>query len=187
MEVTENYFLTWITLQAKHAHLDVQRIAVRCLGLFGLLERMPSEDLLKQLRISYIKGPHPISMEACKALFDLGMCHGPQEVDRLLKHDLASEIQCDKKIFSPVNFSDLEGDLNVGILDLLYGGFEKDDWGNLSTCNEDECIFAVLGEGFAKILLLSEYYPTIPPSLYPVLLSKIISLFFSDETEHPQR
>ncbi|KAF7816323.1 condensin complex subunit 3 [Senna tora] len=173
-------------LQAKHAHLDVQRIAVRCLGIFGLLERIPSEELVKQLSISYIKGPHPISMEACKALVDLGMWHGPQEVDRVLKHDLPCQIQCDKKFFSPVNFSDLEGDLNVGLLDLLYGGFEKDDWGNLSTCTEDECVHAVLGEGFAKILLLSEKYPSIPTSLHPVLLSKLISLFFSDETEHTQ-
>ncbi|KAJ0755234.1 putative nuclear condensin complex subunit 3 domain-containing protein [Helianthus annuus] len=36
---------------AKHIHLDVQRAAVRCLGLFRLLERIPSEDLVKQLRL----------------------------------------------------------------------------------------------------------------------------------------
>lgn len=174
-------------LQAKHAHLDVQRVAIRCLGLFGLLEKMPSEELVRQLRVSYIKGPHPISIEACKALFDLGMWHGPQEVDRVLKHDLPCQIQYDKKLFSPVNFSDLEGDLNVGMLDLLYGGFGKDDWGNPSTCNEDECVHAVLGEGFAKFLLVSENYPSIPASLHPVLLSKLISLFFSDVKEYPQR
>ncbi|XP_054789986.1 uncharacterized protein LOC129295485 [Prosopis cineraria] len=168
---------------AKHAHLDVQRVAIRCLGLFGLLERMPSEELVKQLRVSFVKGPHAISIEACKALFDFGMWHGPQEIDRLLMHDHASQIQCDKNIFSPVNFSDSEGDLNVGMLDLLYGGFEKCDWGNFSTCNEDECVHAVLGEGFAKILLLSQHYPSIPASLHPVLLSKLITFFFSDETE----
>ncbi|KAI9118393.1 hypothetical protein K1719_010725 [Acacia pycnantha] len=168
---------------AKHAHLDVQRVAIRCLGLFGLLERMPGEELVKQMRVSYIKGPQPISTEACKALFDIGMWHGPQEVDKVLMHDNASQIQSDKNIFSPVNFSDLEGDLNAGMLDLLYGGFEKEDWGNLSICNEDECVQAVLGEGFAKILLLSPYYPSIPASLHPVILSKLITLFFSDETE----
>ncbi|OIW14158.1 hypothetical protein TanjilG_21298 [Lupinus angustifolius] len=172
---------------AKHAHLNVQRIAVRCLGLFGLLERKPSAELLKQLRISYIKGPHPISIEACKALMDLGMWHDPQEVDRVLKHDNSCQINCDKKSFSPVNFSESEGDLDVGLLDLLYGGFEKDDWASPLTSNEDECVYAVLGEGFAKILLLSENYPSIPDSLHPVLLSKLIYLYFSDASEHLQR
>ncbi|KAF1894935.1 hypothetical protein Lal_00022429 [Lupinus albus] len=172
---------------AKHAHLSVQRIAVRCLGLFGLLERKPSVELLKQLRISYMKGPHPISIEACKALMDLGMWHDPQEVDRVLKPDNSSQINCDKKTFSPVNFSESEGDLDVGLLDLLYGGFEKDDWASPLTSNEDECVYAVLGEGFAKILLLSEKYPSIPDSLHPVLLSKLIYLYFSDVSEHLQR
>lgn len=172
-----------IELQAKHAHLDVQRVAIRCLGLFGLLEYLPSEELIKQLRVSYIKGPDPISIEACKALFDIGMWHGPQEVDRLLMHDHASQIQCDKNFFCAVNFSDPEGNPNVGVLDLLYGGFEIDDWGDLSICNEDECVLAVLGEGFAKILLLSQFYSSVLASLHPVLLSKLITLFFGEETE----
>lgn len=173
--------------QAKQSHLDVQRIAVRCLGLFGLLERKPSAELLKQLRTSYIQGPHSISIEASKALIDLVMWHGPQEVDRVLKHTIPGQINCDKKSFCPVNFSDLEGDLNVETLDILYGGFENDDWVSPSTSNDDECINAVLGEGFAKILLLSDNYPSIHASLHPVLLSKIIYLYFSDVSEHLYR
>ncbi|KAJ1398163.1 Nuclear condensin complex subunit 3, C-terminal domain [Sesbania bispinosa] len=172
---------------AKQSYLDVQRIAIRCLGLFGLLERRPSAELLKQLRISYIKGPHSISIEASKALIDLLMWHGPQEVDGVLKHDIPCQINSDKKSFCPVNFADSEGDLNVEMLDILYGGFENDDWASPLTSNEDECIYDVLGEGFAKILLLSDKYPSIPASLHPVLLSKLIYLYFSDVSEHLHR
>ncbi|XP_058787474.1 uncharacterized protein LOC131661851 isoform X1 [Vicia villosa] len=174
---------------AKQSLADVQRIAVRCLGLFGLLERKPNAELLKQLRVSYIKGPHIISTEAAKALIDLVMWHGPQEVDRVLDHEIPSQLNCDKKSFCPVNFSDFEGDSNsnVGILDLLYGGFENEDWANPLTSNEDECIYAILGEGFAKILLLSDNYPSIPASLHPVLLSKLIYLYFSDVSENMHR
>lgn len=167
----------------------MQRIAVRCLGLYGLLERKPNAELVKQLRVSYIKGPHIISIEAAKALIDLVMWHGPQEIDSVLNHEIPSQLNCDKKCFCPVNFSDFEGDSNsnVDILDLLYGGFENEDWANPLTSNEDECIYAILGEGFAKILLLSDNYPSIPASLHPVLLSKLIYLYFSDVSENLHR
>ncbi|XP_061352802.1 uncharacterized protein LOC133297649 [Gastrolobium bilobum] len=172
---------------AKQSHLDVQRIALRCLGLFGLLERKPSAELLKQLRMSYIKGPHSISIEACKALIDLCMWHGPQEVDRVLKHNIPCQMNCDKKSFSPVDFSDSEGNSDVEMLDILYGGFQNSYWASPLTNTEDECIYAVLGEGFAKILLLSDKYPSIPACLHPVLLSKLIYLYFSDVSEHLHR
>ncbi|KAI4299612.1 hypothetical protein L6164_033053 [Bauhinia variegata] len=172
---------------AKHAHLDVQRIAIRCLGLFGLLERKPSEELVKQLRVSFIKGPHPISVEASKALFDLGMWYGPQEVDKVLNQGPLCEVSHDKNSFSPVNFSDLEGDSNVETLHLLYSGFEKHERGSPPIGNEDEPVHAILGEGFAKILLLSENYPGIQASLHPVLLAKLINLYFSDSNEHEHR
>ncbi|KAK7379230.1 hypothetical protein VNO80_04685 [Phaseolus coccineus] len=172
---------------AKQSHLDVQRIAVRCLGLFGLLERKPSAELLKQLRISYIKGPHSISIEACKALIDLIMWHGPEEVDKVLKLNIPCQINSEKSTFCPVNFSDSEGDLDVETLDILYGGFENADWASPLPSNEDECVHAILGEGFAKILLLSDNYPSLPISLHPVLLSKLIYLYFSDVSEHLHR
>ncbi|KAK6256137.1 Nuclear condensin complex subunit 3 [Theobroma cacao] len=172
---------------AKHVHLDVQRIAVRCLGLFGLLEYKPSEELLKQLRISYVKGPSPISTVACKALFDLGMWHGPQEVDRAMGLNFSTQLQEDNMPASPVNFSDTDGDLNIQLLDLLYAGFMTNNWGTAQENDESESVQAVLGEGFAKILLLSEKYPSIPASFHPLLLSKLIILYFSDESKDLQR
>ncbi|XP_047164694.1 condensin complex subunit 3 [Vigna umbellata] len=172
---------------AKQAHLDVKRIAVRCLGLYGLLERKPSAELLKQLRISYIKGPHSISIEACRALIDLVMWHGPEEVDKMLKLNIPWQINSEKSTFCPVNFSDSEGGLDIETLDILYGGFENGDWASPLPSNEEECVHAILGEGFAKILLLSDNYPSLPITLHPVILSKLIYLYFSDVSEHLHR
>lgn len=165
----------------------MQRIAVRCLGLYGLLERKPSAELLKQLRISYIKGPHSISIEACRALIDLVMWHGPEEVDKMLKLNIPCQINSEKSTFCPVNFSDSEGDLDIETLDILYGGFENGEWASPLPSNEEECVHAILGEGFAKILLLSDNYPSLPISLHPVILSKLIYLYFSDVSEHLHR
>ncbi|KAK7361363.1 hypothetical protein VNO77_03417 [Canavalia gladiata] len=95
--------------RAKQSHLDVQRIVVRCLGLFGLLERKPSAEFLKLLRISYIKEPHAISIEPCKVSVDLVMWHGPQEVNKVLKHNVPYQINCEKKTFSLMDFSNSEG------------------------------------------------------------------------------
>ncbi|XP_022772037.1 condensin complex subunit 3 [Durio zibethinus] len=172
---------------AKHVHLDVQRVAVRCLGLFGLLENKLSEELIKQLRISYVKGPFAISTVACKALFDLGMWHGPEEVDRAMGLNILSPVQEENMPSSPINFFDSDGDLNIKLVDLLYAGFATNNWGRALENDDSESVQAVLGEGFAKILLLSEKYPSIPPSFHPLLLSKLISLYFSDESKDLQR
>ncbi|XWS30638.1 hypothetical protein CRYUN_Cryun23aG0002700 [Craigia yunnanensis] len=172
---------------AKHVHLDVQRVAVRCLGLFGLLENKPSEELIKQLRISYVKGPSIISTVACKALFDFGMWHGPQEVDRAMGQNILSLLQEYNMPSSPINFSDTDGDSNIKLVDLLYAGFATNNWGGALENDDSESVQAVLGEGFAKILLLSEKDPSIPASLHPLLLSKLISLYFSDESRDLQR
>ncbi|OMO99227.1 Armadillo-like helical [Corchorus olitorius] len=95
-------FIQWMhSLAAKHVHLDVQRVALRCLGLFGLLENKPSEELIKQLRISFVKGPSPISAVACKALFDLGMWHSPQEVDRAIGQNLCTQLDENNMHSSP--------------------------------------------------------------------------------------
>lgn len=173
-------------MQAKHVHLDVQRAAIRCLGLFGLLENKPSEELVKQLRISFVKGPPTISIMACKALIDLGMWHGPQEVDKAIGQDLSSQPRDNKMNFSPINLSDTDGNLNIELVDLLYSGIEA------SNCRkslevDEESLQAVLGEGFAKFLLLSEKYPSIPASLHPLLLAKLITLYFGDESKDLQR
>lgn len=173
--------------QAKHVHFDVQRIAVRCLGLFGLLEKKPSEELVKQLAISFVSGPASVSVAACKALIDLGLWHEPHEVDRALRKDFSLQFPVDKKAFVPVNLSDIDEVLNVQMLDLLYAGIEKDDWDNSLSSDENESVQAILGEGFAKILLLSENYPSIPASLHPFLLAKLINLYFSNERKDLQR
>ncbi|KAF5747475.1 hypothetical protein HS088_TW05G00196 [Tripterygium wilfordii] len=172
---------------AKHVHLDVQRAAVRCLGLFGLLEKKPSEELVKQLRLSYIKGPAPISTVACKALLDLIMWHGPQEVDRALRQDLSSKFRDETVNYRTVNLSEIDGDLNIELLDLLYAGLDQNDCGKSTESDENDRVEAVLGEGFAKILLLSEKYPSIPASLHPLILAKLINLYFSNETTDQQR
>ncbi|GAV60482.1 Cnd3 domain-containing protein [Cephalotus follicularis] len=173
-------------VKAKHVHLDVQRVAIRCLGLFGLLENQPSEVLVKQLRLSYVKGPTPVSIVACKALFDLGMWHGPQEVDSAVGQDLLSQLQNNNKDYS-LNFSDADGNPNTELLDLLYAGLDTIDHEKSLEIDENESIQAVLGEGFAKILLLSENYPSIPASTHPLFLAKIICLYFSNESKDQQR
>ncbi|KAL6337964.1 hypothetical protein AAG906_005933 [Vitis piasezkii] len=172
---------------AKHVHLDVQRVATRCLGLFGLLERKPSVELVKQLRFCFIKGPSSISIVACKALIDFGMWHGPQEVDRAMGLELSSLLHENKMTFSPVNLCDMNEDWNVELLDLLYAGLNVNDWIKSVDMDENESVQAILGEEFAKILLLSENYPSIPASLHPSFLSKLIILYFSNETKELQR
>lgn len=164
----------------------MQRVAIRCLGLFGLLEKKPSEELLKQLRHSFAKGPASISIMACKALIDLGMWHGPLEVDRALGLDHSYKSPDKKIAFNPVDFSDADENLDVELLDFLYAGFDRNDWGDVDG-DDNETVQAVLGEGFAKILLLSENYPSIPKSLHPLLLGKLIKLYFSKETKELQR
>ncbi|KAE8654775.1 glutamate-ammonia ligase family protein [Hibiscus syriacus] len=185
IRTTENPadMLTKVITAAKHVHLDVQRVSVRCLGLFGLLENKTSEELVKQLRISYVKGPSPIRTVACKALFDIGMWHGPQEVDRALGLDFSSQFEEDTLPSSPVNFTDTDGDLDIKLVDLLYAGFATKNGGRALENDDSESAQAVLGEGFAKILLLSEKYPSIPTSFHPLLLSKLISLYFSNESK----
>ncbi|CBI38660.3 hypothetical protein VitviT2T_024458 [Vitis vinifera] len=172
---------------AKHVHLAVQRVATRCLGLFGLLERKPSVELVKQLRFCFIKGSSSISIVACKALIDIGMWHGPQEVDRAMGLELSSLLHENKMTFSPVNLCDMNEDWNVELLDLLYAGLNVNDWIKSVDMDENESVQAILGEGFAKILLLSENYPCIPASLHPLFLSKLIILYFSNETKELQR
>ncbi|XP_058079134.1 uncharacterized protein LOC131227365 [Magnolia sinica] len=168
---------------AKHIHVDVQRIATRCLGLFGLVERKPSEELVKQLRLSFANGLSPVSVMASKALLDLVMWHGPQEVDRAMGLDLSSQTRDDKKCFTSVKLSDVNGDLTVEMLDLLNAGLDRDDCDDSMETDDHESVQAILGEGFAKILLLSENYPTIPASLHPILLGRLINLYFSNETK----
>ncbi|KAL4577943.1 hypothetical protein LXL04_014058 [Taraxacum kok-saghyz] len=175
---------------AKHIHFDVQRAAIRCLGLFGILERNLTEELVKQLRVSFIKGPSPVSTMASKSLMDLATWHGPNEVDKSMNTNLESQFQENAKTIHPVDWNnnddDTKDDLEISLIDLLYAGFEKPDFSKQEP-DENESVQPVLAEGFAKILLLSSNYPTIPVSSHPILLSKLISLYFSTTTVDFQR
>lgn len=172
-------------MQAKHGHLDVQRVAIRCLGLFGLLERKPSKELVMQLTISFASDLPPISIMACKALIDVAMWHGPQEVDKALGQEHVSQFEDSKNAFNPEKISD--ADSNVELLDLLYAGLDRNDWAKSVQHDENETVQAILCEGFAKILLLSEKYSSLPTSLHSRILAKLIILYFSNETNDLQR
>ncbi|GAB2277719.1 hypothetical protein Dimus_012422 [Dionaea muscipula] len=172
---------------AKHINLDVQRVAVRCLGLQGLLERKLSEELVKQLRVSFLKGPDPISFIAGKALVDLVMCHGPQEVDKAYGLNLSSQDQSDMPHLTSICLSDINDDLDIGVLDLLHIVLAYENCNQSANIKENESVQAVLGEGFAKILLSSDNYPCFNCSLYSSVLAKLIILYFTDETKELQR
>nr|VDD11177.1 unnamed protein product [Brassica oleracea] len=172
---------------AKHTHLDVQRIAIQCLGLFGLLEKKPSEELVRQLRVAFCRSPPPISIMASKALVDLGMWHSPAEVDKAMGQDLLSQFEDENIDFVPVDLSNAEEDLNFKMLDLLYAGLESEDWRAYTESTENESVKATVGEGFAKLLLLGEKFPNLPASLYPFVLVKLISLYFSEESKEQLR
>lgn len=174
-------------MQAKHVHIDVQRAAIRCLGLFGLLERRPSEDLVKQLRSSFVKGPSSITVMASKALIDLGLWHAPNIVDKAMNQDLSSQLRDHKINLSDIKFSIGSEDLEIELLDLLYAGLEKHNSGDSDDDDEHETVQTVLGEGFAKILLLSKKYPSIPTLSNPLLLAKLINLYFCSENKELER
>jgi condensin complex subunit 3 len=163
--------------------MDVQRSAVRYLGLFGMLERRPSTELVRQLYQSFIKGSPPVSVMACKALLDLVTWHGPDELNKAVGLDSDGA----KTSFNPVHASDWGEDACIDVLDLLYSGFDRDESGLEFDDDPEGSMVAVLGEGFAKLLLLSDKYPSISVDLYSVILSKLITLYFSDESGEIQR
>lgn len=170
-------------MQAKQKHVDVQRAALRCLCLFGLLENKPSTELVKQLRLSFINGPDLVSAMASKALIDLVSWHGPQELDQAIGTE-PSDANYEKTQFAPVDISDLnDDDLNVGVLSILFSGFHKDDWEFSPEGDNHDNVPTILGEGFAKILLLSENYPSISADLHPVILAQLVRLYFLEESK----
>lgn len=162
----------------------MQIVATRCLGLFGLVERKPSEVLVNQLRISVVSAPSPVSSMACKALLDLAMWHGPREADSSVGLDLPHS-QEEKKKFSSVGFSDANNVQTVELLDLLYSKLDREDTDEFA--ETDDHVHAILGEGFAKILLLSDNYPSIPTALHPLLFGRLINLYFSNELKEMHR
>lgn len=170
----------FIKKQARHAHLDVQRAAIRCLGIFGLLERRPSEDLVKQLRNSFANGPKSVMIMACRALLDLGLWHSPREVDKALNQDLTSQFCNSNMDLNSNNLFDVSEILDMELLDLLYTGMER-HCGKPTEADANDSVQAIIGEGFAKLLLLSVKYPNSDTSSHPFLLAKLISLYFSTD------
>ncbi|XP_021775152.1 condensin complex subunit 3-like [Chenopodium quinoa] len=171
---------------AKHLNLDVQRVSVRCLGLYGLLEKRPSEEVVKQLGFSFAKGPSPISLLAGKGLLDLVTWHGPQDVDRAIGEDILSQIP-DNRLYPAPEIGDKVDCNSDGVLYLLYIGLESNFDDQVLDVGGNESVQATLGEGFAKILLLSENYPSIPGSLHSLILAKLIASYFSEENSEVQR
>lgn len=173
-------------MQAKHSHIDVQRVATRCLSLFGILERRPTGELVSQLRQSFIDGATSVRIMASKSLIDLLTWHGPQEVDKAIGIDI-KQPNNEKEGLVSIHSSNLRDDESIGLLDLLYNGLNSDDSGEVGDADDDESVHSILGEGFAKILLLSENYPSISTCLSPLILHKLVNLYFCDETKELQR
>ncbi|KAL6507656.1 hypothetical protein OROGR_023851 [Orobanche gracilis] len=171
---------------AKHSNLDVQRASIRCLGLFGLLERKPCEHIVKQLRLCFVKGPPTVTIISAKALLDLGIWHGPDEMDKAMNCTLSSLLRDPKMSLSPTKCCNGSEDLDIELLDLLYAGLEH-DWGDFVEVEDNQSIHDILGEGLAKILLLSNKFPGSHHSTYHLLLAKLITLYFSSENAELQR
>lgn len=171
---------------AKNAHLDVQRAAIRCLGLFGLLERKLSTDLIKQLRCSFLNGPSSLTIMASKALLDLGLWHGLDAIDTSMNCDMSSQLQPETPP-TPVILYDGCEDLGTDLLDLLYVGLENHYLGASVDVEETISIQGILGEGLAKILLLSDKFLGTSASTHHLILAKLINLYFGSESGVLQR
>ncbi|KAH6796928.1 ARM repeat superfamily protein [Perilla frutescens var. hirtella] len=171
---------------AKHSNLDIQRASVRCLGLFGLLERKPSENVVKQLRCSFVKGPSTVKIMASMALLDLATWHGPNEMDKAMNCNLSLNLHDHEISSTPIEFGNGSEDLDVELLDLFCAGLEH-DWDELEEVEEHLSIQDVLGEGLAKILLLSSKFPGSHASKHQFILAKIIKLYFNSENKELQR
>lgn len=165
-------------IQANNIHADVRRVSVRCLGVYGLLERKPSEVIVKQLQRSLISGPSSVNVMACKALFDLAAWHGIHELDVSISLD-QTNICGEKNSFISVDLNASE-DLPVGLLDLLHSVLDRNELAQGTELNDDT-IEGTLGEGFAKLLLLSDRYPSLSPSLHHILLGRLIKIYFNSE------
>ncbi|XP_073310091.1 uncharacterized protein [Primulina huaijiensis] len=171
---------------AKNVHSDVQRAAIRCLGLFGLLERKLSTDLIKQLRCSFVNGPSTLTIMASKALLDLGIWHGVDAIDTSMNCNMSSQLHPETPP-TPVKLCDGFDELGTELLDLLYVGLENHDLGASVDVEENISIQGILGEGLAKILLLSDKFPGTSVSTHHLILAKLINLYFGSESGVLQR
>lgn len=88
-----------------------------------------------------------------------------------MKLDLPSQFNDQNKGFCPIDFEDSNDNLDVALLDMLFSGFNRPEWCECEDIDENESVLAVLGEGFAKILLRSESYRDVPTSAHPLFLA----------------
>jgi condensin complex subunit 3 len=180
---------------AKHIHVEVRRAATRCLGVYGLREKKPSEQVVRHLRLAFCNGPSPVRIMSAKALFDLCMWHGAAVVDRAIgvgaglgtipqPRDFVSEVSSTTTPGEVIDGD--EGDSGLMTLDLLSSGLDRDDWNEDGVMGDTETTWGVLAEGFAKLLLQSKRYPDIL-SMQSSLFAKLICLYFNEETKELHR
>ncbi|KAH7286349.1 hypothetical protein KP509_32G002700 [Ceratopteris richardii] len=162
---------------AKHIHTEVQRAAIRCLGLFCIKEVKPSLQALKQLRVILLNGVLLSQKMASKALFDLCMWHGAPLLDRGISLCVTDE-------------GDPDGDSGLPALELLAQKLDVIDTEKQHlTENEDgeeETLQGILAEGFAKLLLQSKTFSDIIPLQEPIF-TKLVRLYFNEETRNTPR
>ncbi|GER47100.1 condensin complex subunit [Striga asiatica] len=158
----------------------------RCLGLFGLFEKKPSEVIVKQLRLSFIKAPPMVAIISAKALLDLGIWHSLDEMDSAMNCNLSSQLRNHTTSLAPIDFCNESEDSDIELLDLLFVGLGH-DWGDFGEMEDNQSIQGVLGEGLAKILLLSNKFSGSHVSTHYLVLAKLVSLYFSSENDELQR
>ncbi|KAH9318229.1 hypothetical protein KI387_019998, partial [Taxus chinensis] len=176
---------------AKHINVEVRRAATRCLGVYGVREKKPGEQVVRQLRLSFCNGPSPVRVMAAKALFDLCIWHTPAVVDSAIGigPGLGSVPQpqhfgTESAVEEVIDGN--EGDNGLIILNLLSSGLDRDDWDEHGDMGDVETTRGILAEGFAKFLLQSKVYPDIQ-SMQPTILAKLICLYFSEDTKELHR
>ncbi|MCO5614540.1 hypothetical protein L7F22_068823 [Adiantum nelumboides] len=162
---------------AKHIHSEVQRSAVRCLGMFCTREAKPSLQAVKQLRLAFLSGINPSQRMASKALLDLCMWHGAPVLDRGICLCLTDD-------------GDPLGDCGLPVLDLLAQKLDIIDneqeqlVGN--EAGEGETLQGILAEGFAKVLLQSKVFSDNIP-LQQAVFTKMLRLYFNEQTRSAPR
>ncbi|KAI5062946.1 hypothetical protein GOP47_0021493 [Adiantum capillus-veneris] len=162
---------------AKHIHPEIQRSAVRCLGMFCTREAKPSLQAVKQLRLAFLSGISPSQRMSSKALFDLCMWHGAQVLDRGISLCLTDD-------------GDPKGDCGLPILDLLAQKLDIIDTEQEqvvgSEAGDGETLQGILAEGFAKLLLQSKVFSDIIP-LQQAVLTKMLRSYFDEQTRSAPR
>ncbi|GLJ51847.1 hypothetical protein SUGI_1101390 [Cryptomeria japonica] len=173
---------------AKYINVEVRRAAVRCLGVYGIREKKPGEQVVRQLRLSFCNGPSPVRVMAAKALFDLCMWHSPTVVDIAI--GIGPGLGCVSQPHGVETDGAGEviddGDSGLIILNLLLSGLDRDDWDEHGDLGDIETTYGILAEGFAKFLLQSKMYPDLS-SMQPTILTKLICMYFSEDTKELHR